>query len=74
VEDSVKYEQLLKVLSNRLKSKRKELKLTQKEVAYSIGMEEQNYRRIENGLTNPTLLTLSKVAEALKCEVPELLK
>jgi transcriptional regulator with XRE-family HTH domain len=53
--------------------KRKKLQLTQADLAYKIGMEIPNLSVIENGRSNPQLLTLVKIASALNCQLKELL-
>ena len=40
-------------------------KLSQKEVALSVGIDRGQYSRIENGKVEPTLGTLRKIAEAM---------
>jgi len=53
--------------------RRKKLNLTQADLAYKIGMEIPNLSVIENGRSNPQLLTLVKIASALNCQLKELL-
>ncbi|HRO74550.1 MAG TPA: helix-turn-helix transcriptional regulator [Crocinitomicaceae bacterium] len=60
-------------LGKNLKQIRKSRGLSQKEVAFNCDMDEQNYRRIENGKTNPTLKSLHRIGEALSVSVTELL-
>ena len=47
--------------------------MTQKDVAFACEMEEQNYRRVEKGLTNPTLKSLVRICAALEINLKDLL-
>lgn len=70
VED--KYQELLNKISSELERIRKEKGFTQKHVAFNCEMEEQNYRRIEKGLTNPTLKSLVRICEVLEIDIKDL--
>jgi transcriptional regulator with XRE-family HTH domain len=48
--------------------------LTQIELSYRCEMERSNMRRIEAGGTNPTILTLKKIADALEVGLAEIVK
>jgi transcriptional regulator with XRE-family HTH domain len=48
--------------------------ITQIELSYRCEMERSNMRRIEAGGTNPTVLTLRKIASALGVEIEEILQ
>jgi transcriptional regulator with XRE-family HTH domain len=48
--------------------------ITQIELSYRCEMERSNMRRIEAGGTNPTILTLRKIASALGVEIEEILQ
>lgn len=50
----------------RLKSLRKHHKVTQIELSDRLDIDDGSLRRIESGRTNPTLLTISKIAQALR--------
>ncbi|MFM2195796.1 MAG: hypothetical protein RL092_1396 [Bacteroidota bacterium] len=63
----------LKVLGGNIASKRKSLGYTQADLAYLIGMEVPNLSVIENGKSNPQVLTLMRIAAALGCNLSELL-
>ena len=54
------------LLGNRIKLLRKEKAVSQRELAYKIGMEKSNLSVIENGKSNPQILTLLKIAAALE--------
>ena len=61
----------LKNLGSLIKSKRKELGLTQAEVAESISVSSQHYSRIERGEYTPSLQTFFKLAEVLKLDISD---
>ncbi len=52
---------------------RKDQNLTQKELSYRLDIEDSALRRIEKGRTNPTILTLKKIATALNVNISDLL-
>lgn len=60
-------------LGQNIAKRRKVLMMTQADLAFKVGMEVPNLSVIENGKSNPQLLTLLKIAAALKCELSELL-
>ena len=60
-------------LGKAIVEKRKILCLTQSKLAYKVGIEIPNLSVIENGKSNPQLLTLLKIAAALGVELTELL-
>ena len=66
-------EQLTK-LGARIKSVRIERGLSQQELAALIEYEKSHMSRLESGGTNPTYLTLMKIAGALKIPMSELLE
>jgi transcriptional regulator with XRE-family HTH domain len=67
-------QKILTELGKKLASKRKLKGLTQEELAHSVGMEKSNYNVIENGKSNPQILTLIKICCALECELGEILQ
>jgi len=67
------YQQILKKVTAQLESSRKKRGMTQKDVAFACEMEEQNYRRVEKGLTNPTLKSLVRICAALEINLKDLL-
>lgn len=72
----MKYEQLIKLVGERVKEKREELGITQEQLAKR--MNEKKYKstisKLENGKTqNPTLKNICDVANALDVEVWELM-
>jgi transcriptional regulator with XRE-family HTH domain len=61
-------------IGSRIQAIRKEKGITQIELSYRCEMERSNMRRIEAGGTNPTVLTLRKIASALGVEIEEILQ
>ena len=59
----------LLALGSRIKKIRNEKNLTQQELAGLCDFEKSNMSRIENGGTNPTILTLLKISEALEVKL-----
>lgn len=57
---------------NKLKTRREELNLTQKQVADRIGIAQQAYQRYESGEVIPIAYTAVKVAKALETTVENL--
>jgi transcriptional regulator with XRE-family HTH domain len=64
----------LKKLGARIASIRKEKGISQVELGYLCDIEKSSMNRIESGGTNPTALTLKKIADALELPFEELLK
>ena len=56
---------------NKLISARKQLQMTQEEVAIKSGIQRSYYGLIENGLRNPTLHTAMKIAFALNVTIQD---
>lgn len=56
-----------------VKKRRKELSLTQVELAYSIDRDPRTIRLIESGESNPTMKTVYKISKALKTKSSSLL-
>ncbi len=63
---------LLKNIGARIKAFRAEKNITLKDLAYSINMEPPNLSVIENGKSNPQILTYAKIASALGIDIKEL--
>ncbi len=61
-------------IGQRIQEVRQTKGLTQIELSYRCEMERSNMRRIEAGGTNPTILTLKKIADALEVELDEIVK
>ena len=66
--------ELLKKIGNRIKVLRLEKGISQQELAAMINYEKSNMSRLESGGTNPTILTLDKIATALGLELTALLE
>jgi transcriptional regulator with XRE-family HTH domain len=58
-------EELLKLVGQRIRDFRKEQGMSLQDLAYQIGMEKSNLSVIENGKSNPQLLTDARIASAL---------
>lgn len=65
--------QYLKLVGKRIKELRKSKSIAQNDFAYSCDFEPPSLARIEAGNTNPTLLTLRKIAKELNISVIDLL-
>lgn len=61
-------------LGSRIKELREEKGMDQKSFAFDCGIGRTQLYMIENGKTNPRLLTLMKVANGLEISIIELLK
>lgn len=61
-------------LGRNLKRIRTEKNMSQGDIARALGVDRGYISNIENGKRNPTLATITKLAEALKVSVGELLK
>ncbi|PIW96846.1 DNA-binding protein [Candidatus Kaiserbacteria bacterium CG_4_8_14_3_um_filter_38_9] len=61
-------------LGNNLKRIRTEKGITQGDIAKSLGVSRGFVSNLENGKTNPTLATITRVAAALGVTTDELLK
>ena len=60
------------LLSNRLKEKRGELRLTQAELAEAVGVTRKTVNTVENGIYVPSAMLALKLARALNVPVEEL--
>ena len=65
-------EALLKLIGNRIRELRKERELSLRDVAFKIGMEPSNLSVIENGKSNPQILTFARIASALNVGLSDL--
>ena len=61
-----------KKVGRRIKQVRKELGLTQEQLAEKVNMHYTTISRIETGDSNPPVQTISKIAKALKVSTGEL--
>jgi transcriptional regulator with XRE-family HTH domain len=64
----------LQALGQRIRALRKEKGWSQQDLAYRIGMEKSNLSVIENGKSNPQILTLVRIACTLEVQPLELLQ
>ena len=65
-------EALLQLIGNRIRELRKERELSLRDVAFKIGMEPSNLSVIENGKSNPQILTFARIASALNVGLNDL--
>lgn len=61
-------------LGENLKRIRTEKGITQGDIARALEMDKSFVSNIENGKTNPTLMTITKIAKAIGVSTDELLK
>ncbi len=66
--------EISKKLGENLKRIRVEKKITQAQLANALSVDKSFVSNIENGKTNPTLSTITNLAESLGVTVGELLK
>ena len=61
-------------IAHRIKQLRTLKKLSQKEVALELGINQGQYSRIESGKVEPTLSSLDRIAKVFDISLSELLK
>lgn len=64
---------LLRTIGRKIVDRRKELGLTQEDLAYSADIDRTYIGYIENGKNNVTITMLYKIAKALNLDIKELL-
>ena len=64
--------QLQIAIGKRIKSIREEKNISQQDIAGLCNIEKSNFSRLEAGNTNPTIYTLSKIAEYLGVSLKDL--
>jgi putative transcriptional regulator len=65
-------EELLKHLGAHIRKLREERKLSQNDLASSIGKDQQSIQRLEAGRINPSFYYLYQIAEGLSLNINEL--
>jgi transcriptional regulator with XRE-family HTH domain len=65
---------LLKALGDNIVRIKKEKKLTSKDIYEALELDKSNYRRIEAGKTNVSVLLLNRIAKTLDTTLSELVK
>ncbi len=65
-------EALLKLVGSRIKSLRKDRKLSFCDLAYKIGKDPSNLSVIENGKSNPQILTYAPISATLGVQLRDL--
>jgi len=68
----IEKDQLLQRLGARVRELRILKGISQKELAYSIGKDQQSIQRLEAGKINPSYYYLSQIAQGLKVDLAEL--
>ncbi len=63
----------LDLLGEKIVELRNQKGISQRELAYRIGMETSNLSVIENGKSNPQILTLVKIASSLNVDLKDIL-
>jgi len=64
---------VLKPTGTAIRARRQALAMTQSQLAERASIKREYVSEIENGARNPTLIVLTKIAEALGCKPSELL-
>ena len=64
---------LLHAIGKKIAKRRKELGLTQEDLAFSANIDRTYIGYIENGKNNVTVIMLCKIAKALKMDIKDLL-
>lgn len=64
----------LKTLGENIVRIKKEKKLTSKQIYDELDIDKSNYRRIEAGKTNVSILLLTRIAKTLSVKVSDLIK
>lgn len=62
-----------KIIGNNVRLLRKQLKITQEELAFRTGLHRTYVSGIERGERNPTILIIAKIAKALDVNPQELI-
>jgi putative transcriptional regulator len=65
----IEKEAFQKKLGEKVRQIRKEKGISQKELAYSVGKDQQSIQRLEVGKMNPTLFYLCQIADGLQVDV-----
>ena len=63
---------VLKNFGEAVKNRRKEINMSQEELAFKSGIHRTYMSFIERGLRNPSLLIIFKISRALKIKLPDL--
>jgi transcriptional regulator with XRE-family HTH domain len=65
---------LVKLLAKNVRRYRKQLGLSQEELAFECEIDRTYISKLERGIANPSLLILTQLAKILKVDVVDLLK
>lgn len=69
---SMDKEELLKQMGSYIRKLREKRKLTQRDLAASVGKDQQSIQRLEAGKINPSFFYLYQIAEGLSVNMTEL--
>lgn len=67
--NSLHYKMTKKEIGQKIRYRRKFLKITQKDFSEIVGLSLRNFIDIENGKANPTLDALQKITDTLGLEI-----
>jgi transcriptional regulator with XRE-family HTH domain len=67
-------QQLLGVLAKNVRRLRKNIGLSQEELAFECNIDRTYISKVERGIANPSLLILSKISVVLGVEIQDLIK
>jgi transcriptional regulator with XRE-family HTH domain len=67
-------ESTLTTLANNVKKHRKQVGLSQEELAFQCDIDRTYISKVERGVANPSLLILVKIAETLNVRIEDLVK
>lgn len=70
----MKKEVFLKKLGERVRNIRIEKGITQKELAHSLGKDQQSIQRLEGGNINPSVFYLYEICKGLNVSLEDLIK
>ncbi len=65
--------QLLALLAKNVRTLRKEIGLSQEELAFECEIDRTYISKVERGIANPSLLVLFKIANILNVEIKDLI-
>ena len=66
--------QLLDLLAKNVRKLRKNIGLSQEELAFECSIDRTYISKVERGIANPSLLILSKISVVLGVEIKDLIK
>ncbi|MBX2840442.1 MAG: helix-turn-helix transcriptional regulator [Flammeovirgaceae bacterium] len=67
-----KYEKKIQEILQKIRDKRKSLKITQEKIGIDLGMTQSSYKELENGKTQIKLISFLKICEYLNINMRDL--